>query len=259
MCFWEAVEACEGRELELSELCQDNPLRINGDDILFPCTDALAASWENLLPVYGFEKSLGKNLFLKKAFTINSVYYTCSREGVERQPYLNLGFLNGVKKGDGANDTVSRATQMGEAFDEYVFSRDFWSSASEALTEISSVKRDKIRENAISVYRSTYAPYLYEHGWSFEQWKVSHSLMALAPDTESPLGDTIGEFCLPERPWETILEEDVRRYGSKEDAEWGIWNSSRFSLDRLYIWSGIGSFRTVRNDAKILRRSFVAA
>jgi len=55
-------------------LCQ-----INGDDILFPVSgDRMYQHWSSFLPVFGFEKSLGKNWLSRQFFTINSELFQVS-------------------------------------------------------------------------------------------------------------------------------------------------------------------------------------
>lgn len=210
--YWHAVEDYTGRILSLFELCSQYPLRINGDDILFPCNKSFYDTWSQTISKYGFEKSQGKNLLLEDKFTINSVYYvqdTKEPSKITAVPYLNFGFLNGVKKGDGTRDTVSRATQKGPDFITSVHSRDFWTSAAQGFSALKKLPNG-YKERSIEAFYGTYDPYLRTQGVDREFWEESYSLM------ERTTSDEVVESHFPHRkddadPEEFRLRRAVKR------------------------------------------------
>lgn len=234
MCFWEAYETRENRKVSLAELTKMNPLRINGDDILFIGSRYLYRCWEEAIPHYGFVKSLGKNLVLRNAFTINSVYYTVEEDASVRiQNYVNCGFLNGVKKGDGANDTVSRATQLGSSFDEYVHSYEFWTSASEGLRRLNEIDCPGVKNRAINLYFETYLPYLEAQGWTRNEWELNHLLTRLLT-SETPKGYTVSTYHMPEKAWMVVLDSDFRKDERHCDVQQRLFDKFSLKLDDVY-------------------------
>jgi len=89
------------------------PVLINGDDILFCCTEGEFSAWSTMVKRFGFEPSVGKNLFSDKICQINSVLFRINTVayGLDLEtpsflyvnstviPYVNFGIMTGRKKG----------------------------------------------------------------------------------------------------------------------------------------------------------------
>jgi len=96
-----AMEKFFKRKFAIEEL----PVRVNGDDILFPTNADFQQRWESILPLAGFEKSVGKNFVSNQFLMVNSKLYRFKGYSeVNRRydfvPMINTSFLTGVKKGD---------------------------------------------------------------------------------------------------------------------------------------------------------------
>jgi hypothetical protein len=211
--YWESIEEYEQRHLRLHELANDYPVRINGDDILFCANEGLYCQWKETIKGYGFEPSLGKNLLLEDAFTINSVYYSVPRDlrrqDAEIVSYLNFGLLNGVKKGDGPNDTISRATQLGDGFSEYCYQPEFWVAASEAWKILISFKRPCWVSKAKEIFFETYDPYLSEQGWDRSMWEEFSHLLKRIP-VKKVTGYSLCSFAIAKPRSELAFERIYR-------------------------------------------------
>jgi len=106
-----AMEKHFKRKFEISEL----PVKVNGDDILFPTNVDFQRRWEGLIPQVGFSKSVGKNFVSNEFCMVNSMLFRraeglvhclskCGRyfEMVRRYkfvPFVNATALTGIKKG----------------------------------------------------------------------------------------------------------------------------------------------------------------
>jgi hypothetical protein len=89
------------------------PVLINGDDILFCCNSREYDSWSTMSKRFGFEPSVGKNLFSDRICQINSVLFRVNTvnyglDALAPQfiyvnstviPYVNFGIMTGRKKG----------------------------------------------------------------------------------------------------------------------------------------------------------------
>jgi hypothetical protein len=87
---------------------------INGDDILFSANPDFYDCWLSCLPLFGFQPSVGKNLYSRNLIQINSVLYRVeffhkfeSKDffTYERIPYVNFGLITNRKKQDCSRDT----------------------------------------------------------------------------------------------------------------------------------------------------------
>lgn len=104
---------------------------VNGDDILFCCTEEVFEHWKLRVAECGFFPSVGKNLFSPNVAQINSVLFRIKYEmeseysletlfsdmrvspirSIERVQYLNFGLLTSRGKGRlGGTDTVKTST-----------------------------------------------------------------------------------------------------------------------------------------------------
>lgn len=109
--YWEARETFCEQEFSLEILLDLFPVLIHGDDILFRCSSLFYDHWSHVTKQYGFNLSLGKNLFLPNACTIDSIYFTFPRPFPcipDRQTYLNMGLIVGARKGDQTEGNVDR-------------------------------------------------------------------------------------------------------------------------------------------------------
>lgn len=109
--YWEARETFIGQELSLEALLDLFPVLIHGDDILFKCSSGFYDHWSQVTKQYGFNLSLGKNLFLPNACTIDSIYFTFAGPHSclpQRQSYLNMGLVVGCRKGDQTEGNVDK-------------------------------------------------------------------------------------------------------------------------------------------------------
>lgn len=70
--YWYADTCFYGRIRRFSEL---NPVRINGDDIVFGASPEFYSVWKDIVPRFGLIPSVGKNLFSSEFFQINSNIY----------------------------------------------------------------------------------------------------------------------------------------------------------------------------------------
>jgi hypothetical protein len=107
--FRSAMEKEFKRKFLISEL----PVLVNGDDILFPTNASLQQRWESMIPLAGFEKSVGKNFVSSEFLMVNSQLFRRvgykmlkldqkSRRLIRNYkfvPLLNASFFSGVKKG----------------------------------------------------------------------------------------------------------------------------------------------------------------
>jgi len=189
--YWMARELWLGKRISLRKLLTKFPVKINGDDILFFADYRMYIIWKDVCTSAGLVPSIGKNLFLEDAFTINSVYYSVDiNEGPSVNHYFNLSFLNGRKKGDGSSDTIARALQMGKGFKEYAYSPEFWAAARESFMEILEL-RGKYRERAITLFFEIYDPYLSKLGWNREKFEVYHGYLYLLPVSDYSIPYTV--------------------------------------------------------------------
>jgi hypothetical protein len=95
--YWIAVEP----EKKLSDL---NVL-VNGDDIMFCCTQLQYDNWLSILPEAGLVPSPGKNFFHNKYCTVNSaLFYMNEKKKVIRIPFFNVGMLMGQSKVTSTSD-----------------------------------------------------------------------------------------------------------------------------------------------------------
>lgn len=109
--YWEARERFIGQEIDLETLLDLFPVLIHGDDILFRCSSEFYHFWSQVTKEYGFNLSLGKNLFLPNACTIDSIYFTFDGplpRLPQRRSYLNMGLVVGCRKGDQTEGQVDR-------------------------------------------------------------------------------------------------------------------------------------------------------
>jgi len=80
---------------------RDLPALVNGDDLLFPADIHLYDTWKALIPVAGFQLSVGKNYFMRDYCTINSVLYHRKIAKLERVEYFHSGAIQGQgRKGE---------------------------------------------------------------------------------------------------------------------------------------------------------------
>jgi hypothetical protein len=105
--FRVAMEKHFGREFKIKEL----PVKVNGDDILFPTNCDFQRRWEGLIPQVGFSKSVGKNFVSNEFCMVNSMLFRLEdglkislKDGspVRRYrfvPFINATALTGIKKG----------------------------------------------------------------------------------------------------------------------------------------------------------------
>jgi len=84
----------------------EDPVLINGDDILFSSDPEDYHLWEMALSLYGFEKSVGKNYVDPRFFMINSELFDRKDESV--LPYFRSGLLFGRHKASKAGSDNSR-------------------------------------------------------------------------------------------------------------------------------------------------------
>jgi hypothetical protein len=79
---------------------QDLPCLVNGDDVAFSATPEKYARWEELLPRFGFVKSIGKNYLHERYVMINSELFDASyaQSGRCHLPYFCSGLLLGRSK-----------------------------------------------------------------------------------------------------------------------------------------------------------------
>jgi hypothetical protein len=94
--YWYALETYLGQQVELEDL----PVRINGDDILFPSNPEMYTIWQEKIHKVGFDLSIGKNYIHSRYFTMNSMLFSENRTTgtVDQIPYFNPGLLTGKAK-----------------------------------------------------------------------------------------------------------------------------------------------------------------
>jgi hypothetical protein len=78
---------------------------VNGDDCLFPCTEAQRQSWREYAGSVGLTPSVGKTYFSRDWFVINSEMYTSAVREDSRGllsfpyvPFVNMGLVTGLKR-----------------------------------------------------------------------------------------------------------------------------------------------------------------
>lgn len=93
--YWMALEIFTQRRIKARDL----PVLVNGDDILFRCSDEFYPLWKNITEELGFELSQGKNYVSESLLMINSELFWFNREGSFAPiPYFNIGLLTGQAK-----------------------------------------------------------------------------------------------------------------------------------------------------------------
>jgi hypothetical protein len=94
---------------DLLTLVQTANVLINGDDILFYSpSQRFYQSWEYNSSCAGFSLSVGKNYTSRRLALVNSRYYDVrGDEPVGPIPYINMGLVNGVQKGE--SDEILRS------------------------------------------------------------------------------------------------------------------------------------------------------
>jgi hypothetical protein len=101
--YWVSLEEIYGR---VHRVCQI-PCLIHGDDILFKTTKKHYDHWSNVITRFGLKKSVGKNYFHPKVFTIDSELWiegtTEGRAQFKKFVPINCGSLLGSKV-DGRTD-----------------------------------------------------------------------------------------------------------------------------------------------------------
>lgn len=112
------------------------PLRINGDDIVFRCTQAEKEKWFKEIETSGLRVSKGKTLVSKNVFSLNSTFFVPTYSGVEvvktvrstclfgqaEEPSAVSGRLASVYTGSGAGKDLCQAFSLRE------MSKQIWSS-----------------------------------------------------------------------------------------------------------------------------------
>ncbi len=97
------------------EPLRDQPIKVNGDDLLFKADDGLYSDWCDTIAKVGFERSIGKNYKSRSMAVINSQLFQLPRFLHRRSwvvPYWNLGWMTGIKKG-GVEDEDSGSCGIG--------------------------------------------------------------------------------------------------------------------------------------------------
>lgn len=128
-CYWLSIEKHLGRDVNWREIDEIAPVLINGDDILFrSINDDHYSVWYNeCLPLFGFEPSVGKNFYNDRFFQINSELFRIDSVMLDHEqayrvivkdfvkiPYVNFGLLTNRNKQDCTKDcTVQRVGLTG--------------------------------------------------------------------------------------------------------------------------------------------------
>lgn len=109
-----AAEKYYKKLFSLEELSEEFGVCVNGDDILFTATDEFYWYWRNTIGDFGFEPSVGKNLFSDDVFQINSALFVPRYSVVDGEfrclsatwvPYVNFGLITTRKKQDCSKTT----------------------------------------------------------------------------------------------------------------------------------------------------------
>lgn len=161
--YWESIEKWLGYTINLEKLLKKFPVLINGDDILFRCPSSLYPIWSEVTASYGFDKSVGKNLFLEKALTINSQYVEQHDGEFIFHEYLNHGMINGIRKGD----SVTSERPQGAYGDPNT--KVFYIQMAVAYKELLSIKKEGVKKRALSKFFENYSVSISEMGLEWFQ------------------------------------------------------------------------------------------
>jgi len=86
---------------------RDVPVKINGDDIVFRCTEAESRSWFDSVSNWGLTVSRGKTIVARSFFSLNSSFFLSRRStGVSFTPFIRSSCLFG--KAEVANEISGR-------------------------------------------------------------------------------------------------------------------------------------------------------
>jgi len=135
-----ARETYVNHVISLEDMKLNHPVKINGDDILFPCTPAFLEHWSNVVRLFGFTPSPGKNLFHENFAQINSVLFKIEPNFYEKHkrspvytgfaehkvdvvPYVNFGLITNRRKQDCDRDPIVFKTTDQEYMDNTLLGR----------------------------------------------------------------------------------------------------------------------------------------
>lgn len=116
ICFWVSLERYYKKKFVFAELI--SRVLINGDDIGFSSDRGLYEEWTRTLPAFGFNKSIGKNYVSPRFLTINSTCWDMLTEQPVQVKHLNCGFLTGVSRTSGREET--RYTALSDYYNNLV-------------------------------------------------------------------------------------------------------------------------------------------
>jgi len=124
-----AYETFHKTYVTIDQLMEDQPVLINGDDILFCCGPEFYTHWKKVISEFGFIPSPGKNLFHKDFCQINSVLFRIQdnenipgRDAIDEICYVNFGMLTNRRKQECETDTSGQSL-IGEETQKSLFNR----------------------------------------------------------------------------------------------------------------------------------------
>jgi hypothetical protein len=106
---------------DLAQSIAQTPVLINGDDIVFYNTNTFIRTWKmNALSV-GFVESVGKCYESQDFMVINSTLYPVVGLEIRRPiPFINMGIISGMKKGESDEVVISLRQKMGKLVGAFV-------------------------------------------------------------------------------------------------------------------------------------------
>lgn len=172
-----SLETFYGRKFTVQEVKEEKPVAVNGDDILFCAENSFYAHWRNVIQSFGFEPSIGKNLFSDEILQINSALFKPKFMDVDKDeqlrvlpskrcigaywvPYVNYGLITTRKKQDCSKDTrvISKLTDAMELSQ----------SDLDGLNRLKVLK--KIQETLLEGLPESLIPIVNRQFWSFSKY-----------------------------------------------------------------------------------------
>lgn len=102
------------------DLIDNHLLMINGDDIVFRCSEEEYHSWRQLCPVAGLNVSVEKTLVHKRVFTVNSFYFTARPGRVPRKVWVYRASAWQLKLEEEKLTPAARRARRGAAINDVI-------------------------------------------------------------------------------------------------------------------------------------------
>jgi len=172
-----SLETFHNRQFRVEDLVGEYAVKVNGDDILFCSEESFYNHWRQVIQLFGFEPSIGKNLFSDEILQINSALFMPKYMDVDKDiqhrvlpskrcigaywvPYVNYGLVTTRKKQDCSKDTrLISGIGVG---------RDLTQHDLDGINRLKVLK--KIQDTLLEGLPSSLLPIVNRQFWSFSKY-----------------------------------------------------------------------------------------